>query len=101
MIIAILDSNECNFAVKFNDESQKEKVIEYMKGGLDSWYGTSCDEIEDNKYFTAEEIEGFFQLGYAEPTEELLVRNGIEAEVIDVEYDDDGKVINADKVIWY
>ena len=99
MVIAIVDSNDCNFAIKFNDETQKDKIKEYMKAGLDAWYEAATDNIEGNEYFTADEIEDMFQLGYAEPTMELIERSGIDAECIDVEYD--GETIKADEVIRY
>ena len=101
MIIAMLDNNDCNFAIKFNDKSQKKKIKEFMRAGLSAWYQAANEDIEGNEYFTAEEIEGMYDLGYAEPTCELLERNGIEAECIDVEYDENDCVCNADEVIRY
>lgn len=102
MTIALLDQqNECNFAIRFEDVSLKDKVKELMIAGLDSWYEAAYDEIEDNDYFTAEEIEGMYNDGYAEPTLELLERNGIKGECVDIEYDEDDCVINADEVIYY
>ena len=101
MTIAIVDQNECNFGIKFEDESLKEKVKEYMQEGLAIWYMAAHDpeEIEENKYFTKEEILAFYGSGYAEPTMELLTKDGIQFECIDLEYDDDGEVINVDEVI--
>ena len=102
MTIALLDQqNECNFAIRFEDASLKEKVKELMVAGLQSWYEAAHDEIEDNDYFTAEEIEAMYGDGYAEPTLELLERNGIEGECVDIEYDEDDCVINADEAIYY
>ena len=101
MIIAIVDQNECNFAIQFDDESKAEKVEELMVAGLSSWYEAAHEDIEDNDYFKAEEIEMMYNDGYAEPTLTLLEREGIKGEIIDVEYDDYGDVINADKVIVY
>lgn len=104
MVIAILDENECNFAVRFDDETKKEIVKELMIAGLSSWYEAAnedIEEIEGNEYFTADEISMMYNDGYAEPTMELLKRYNINGEVIDVEYDKNDEVINADEVIWY
>ena len=105
MVIAIVDDNDCDFAIKFEDESVKDKVKEYMKAGLSAWYQAAHvddeDDVEDNEYFTGEDIIGFYDEGYAEPTMELLERFGIEAECIDVEYDNNDCVVNADEVIRY
>lgn len=101
MVIALLDQqNECNFAIKFEDETQKEKVKELMKAGLSCWYEAAHEIILDNEYFTAEEIKSMYGDGYAEPTMELLERNNIKAECVDIKYDDDDYVINADEVIY-
>ena len=93
MVLAIFDNNDLDFAVKFKDVSQKEKVKKYMIAGLAAWYAAAhCDEDdEDYEYFTRKEIESFYGSGYAEPTMELLERNGIEAEIISVQYDEDGQ----------
>ena len=102
MILAMIDAqNECNFAIKFDDESQKEKVKEYMQAGLKAWYTAAHVDIEGNEYFTAEEIEAMYGDGYAEPTMELLDRYGIKGELVDIEYDDDDYVINADECFYY
>lgn len=102
MVLAMIDAqNECNFAIKFDDESQKDKVKEYMEAGLSAWYTAAHDKIEGNEYFTAEEIEAMYGDGYAEPTLELLDRNDIKGELIDIEYDEDDYVINADETFFY
>ena len=105
MIIAILDDNECNFGIKFDDVSLKDKIKEYMEEGLAAWYAAAyCaenDEEYENDYFTKEEIESFYWAGYAEPTEKLLEKNNIPFESVDLEYNDDDEVINVDEVIWY
>ena len=102
MVIAQIDhENDCSFAIKFADETAKEKVKEFMEAGLGAWYEAAHDEIEDDKYFTAEEKEGFYWAGYAEPTLELMKREGIEGGCIDIERDENGNVINADVVIEY
>lgn len=96
MTIAIYDSNDCNFAIRFSDESLKGKVIEYMKAGLEAWYSAAHEDYDDNKYFTKEEIGGFYWAGYAEPTCELLDRDNIKYEILDIEDD-----MEIDKCINY
>ena len=103
MIIAEIDNyNDCSFAIKFTDESAKEKVEKYMQEGLKAWYCAAHVPVDyDGEYWTNEEVENFYWDGYAEPTMELLQREGIEAECVDIEYDDDENVINADLVVEY
>ena len=102
MIIAITDSNDCDFAIKFADDAVKEKVEEYMREGLEAWYCAAHVPVDyEGKYWTNEDVNGFYGSGYAEPTIELLDRFGIEHELVDIVYDEDGNVANADKVICY
>lgn len=104
MTIAIFDDNECNFAVKFDDESAKEKVVKYMIAGLRAWYAAAHDNLDEDdlEYFSQEDIEGFYDAGYAEPTCELLDRDGIKHEIIDIEYDIHNQLITQiDEEIWY
>ena len=94
--------NDCSFAIKFTNEAAKEKVEEYMREGLDAWYCAAHVPVDYNgKYWSKEDVEGFYWLGYAEPTCELLDRDGIEHEVIDIEYDEDENVVGADEVFYY
>lgn len=102
MVIALLDQqNECNFSIRFDDESKKEMVKEFMRAGLSAWYEAAHDDIEENRYFTADEIAGFYDAGYGEPTLVLLKRYHVKADLIDCEYDEDDCVVNADEVIFY
>ena len=102
MVITIVDQNECNFAIKFANEAVKEQVKDYMKEGLKAWYCAANVPVDyEGKYWTNEDVKGFYGLGYAEPTIELLDRFGIEHELVDIEYDEDGNVKNADEVICY
>ena len=84
MILAYTDSNDCDFAVKFNDESKADKVQEAINAGIDAWYEAANEEIEANEYWSEEEIRAMYNDGYAEPTCELLDRWGIEYEIVDV-----------------
>lgn len=103
MIIAQIDNfNDCSFAIKFADEAAKEKVEEYMREGLEAWYCAAHVPVDyDGKFWTNEDVECFYGMGYAEPTMELLQRDGIEGECVDIEYDDEGNIINADIVVEY
>lgn len=105
MTIAIIAGlSKCNFAINFADVSAKEKVKECMQKGLTAWFlaanPEALDEWNDDAW-TKEEIENFYQAGYSEPTCELLNRYSIKHECIDVEFDKDDNVINADEVIYY
>ena len=102
MILAITDSNECNFAIRFANEAARDQVEEYMREGLEAWYCAAHVPVDYNgKYWTNEDVEGFYGLGYAEPTSELLDRDGIEHEIVGIEYDENGDISNADEVICY
>lgn len=101
MIIAQIDDcNDCSFAIKFEDESAKETVKEFMKEGLAAWYAATNPEEYEGNSFSKEEVKGFYWEGYTEPTIELLEKKGIESECVDIEYDEHGS-INADEVILY
>ncbi len=102
MVVAMVDvCNDCSFAIKFADATQKEKVEECMSKGLAAWYAATDPEKYDGDYFTQEEVEGFYWSGYAEPTLELLKKHGIDGDVVDIEYDENGCVINADESFYY
>ena len=100
MILGVFDSNDCDFAIKFDDVSKLDLVKELARAGLSAWYQAAHEDIEGDEYFTAEEIEGFYDSGYAEPTCELLDRYGIEYEIVDFEYDENGEAI-CDEAISY
>ena len=100
MILAVVDDNECNFGIKLNDTTQLELVKKLAIVGLASWYEAAHTKIEANEYFDAEQIEGFYGSGYAEPTMELLTRYGISHEIVGLEYDADGNPI-CDECINY
>lgn len=102
MVIAMIDTeNDCSFAIKIANDAAKEKVKEYMKEGLGAWFCATDPESYNKDHFTKEEVEGFYWCGYAAPTCELLDKNGIEHEVIDIEKDEDGNAKNADEVFYY
>ena len=92
MVLAITDSNECNFGIKFEDESKLELVKYVAQLGLYAWY-QAAHEDKANPHFTEDEIDGFYWSGYAEPTSELLDRYGIKHEIVD--YDE-----NSDEVFY-
>lgn len=98
MKIAYVDQNDCNFIVRFDNPEDADKVRQAIIIGIDAWYMAAHDNIEGNEYFTADEIEGAYYLGYTEPTTDLLLRWGIDHETLDVEYDEDDNVICDDIV---
>ncbi len=93
MLIAYTDQNDCDFAVKFDDETKENEVRKAIQVGIDTWYEAAHTDIEGNEYFTKEEIEAFYESGYAEPTCEILDKLGIEYEIVDVEYNDNDEVV--------
>ena len=96
MIIAYVDDNQCDFAVKFRDKNRAIEVKKAITIGIDAWYSAANEEVEANEYWSKEYIEGFYDSGYAEPTSELLDMWGIEHEIVDiedVECDEDGNII--------
>ncbi|SCW63884.1 hypothetical protein SAMN05660484_02204 [Eubacterium ruminantium] len=50
MVVAYTDSNDCNFAVKFENEADLHKVEEAVTAGIRAWYSATDDEIEGNEY---------------------------------------------------
>lgn len=98
MKIAYVDQNDCNFTVRFDNPEDADKVRQAIIIGIDAWYMAAHDNIEGNEYFTADEIESTYYLGYTEPTTDLLLRWGIDHETLDVEYDEDDNVICDDIV---
>ena len=99
MVIAITDSNDCDFAVQFDNADDAEKVKSCMRKGLNAWYCAAHPDSYEGTDFTKEEIEGFYWEGYAEPTQILLDRNGIASKVVDIEVDENYEV-TADEVIY-
>ena len=102
MVFGLVDiQNDCSFAVKFDDVSKLDLVKQFAVEGLSTWYEAANEDIEANEYFTKEEIEGFYESGYAEPTSELLDRYGIRHEIIDIKCDENDIITNCDEVAWY
>lgn len=93
MRIGYTDSNDCDFTIVISDDSQKDKAIECIEKGISAWYRATDPENYDGDDFTLEEVEGFYWEGYAEPTCQLLEREGIEYELVEDEYDEDGRRI--------
>lgn len=98
MLLAVRDSNECDFGIEFFDESKLELVEKLASAGLGAWYQSASDDMK-NEYFTEEEIESFYNDGYAEPTSELLDRYDIKYRIVDLEYDAHGNCI-CDEELW-
>ena len=102
MVIAMIDElNDCSFAVSFSDISVKEIIKTCMRLGLDAWYAAAHIDTYEGTEFTKEDVEGYYEAGYAEPTSDLLLKKGIEHKIIDIEYNEDGEVINADEAFYY
>ena len=102
MVIAMIDNfNDCSFAIEFKDKSQKEQIKKYMRVGLDAWMAATNVDTYEGTEFTKEDVEGYYGAGFAEPTSDLLLKKGIEHKTIDIEYNEDGEVINADEAFYY
>ena len=93
MIIGICDSNDSNFAVEVDKNVNIELVKSLMVEGLDSWYASAHDDIDPTEHFSVDDIEGFYDLGYSEPTQFLLKRYGINYKILDLLTDDDDNYI--------
>ena len=93
MIVAYMDGNDCDFGVKVAEGTNVEMLKMLIKGGVEAWYAAADTPVEETDFFTAEEVEGFYYLGYAEPTSMLLTRCGIEHEIVDLEFDSEGNAI--------
>ncbi len=100
MTILCIDDNECNFGVRFDDESKKHLVKKAILEGLGTWYQASSDDFSGNQFFTAEEVEGFYDAGYAEPTSVLLKRWNVVHEITEWQ-NEDGSTIDCDEVVRY
>lgn len=106
MVLAITDSNDCDFAIRFPDVSLKDMVRGCMLIGLEAWYAAAHPETWERNEWDKEEVESFYGLGYAEPTMKLLDRHGIDYECFGIEFDEDenvvdedGKVVNVDDYV--
>lgn len=103
MIIGVIDSaNDCHFALRVDDNVDVELVKTLAMCGLTAWYKAAWldDEIDDDEYFTKEEIIGFYDFGYAEPASILLERYNIHHEVEELRFDDDDNAV-CDDSVWY
>ena len=93
MVIAVEDGsgNDCDFCLRIDDKYKDriEQIGNFAVAGLSAWYCAAHDEIseEDKKYFSEEEIRDFYYLGYAEPSQILLSRYGIESKIEEMVYD--------------
>jgi len=95
MRVAIIDGagNDLSFVlnVPYEDiELTKKLGVE----GLLAWYCASHPEDwEDDEYFTRDDVESFYDLGYAEPAMMLLDKHGIKYTLEDVEYDEKDEIV--------
>ncbi len=74
-LIAYTDENECDFAVNVLRKRDVKKAIKLINEGVTAWYRAAWDgrePIEPTENYSAEEIEGFYGAGYAEPSLWLL-----------------------------
>lgn len=62
MVIGYTDENECNFAIKFDDETKADEVKKAIQIGIGAWYEAAHDDIQPNEYWDKEDIEGFYRL---------------------------------------
>ena len=102
MILGVVDwQNDCNFGIEFDAKEKLELVKKLAIDGLATWYQAAHDD-KTNEYFTKDEVEAFYDSGYAEPTSELLDRYGITHKIVDLKYDENNEcVTKCDEVVWY
>ena len=93
--------NDCSFAISFPDEFIKEKVKECMKDGLSAWFSATNPDEFNGTHFSKEEVSNYYYSGFTEPTTDLLSKEDIEHCLVDIEFNENGEVINADEVIYY
>ena len=98
MRIGYTDGNDCDFTIVISDDSQRDKAIECIEKGISAWYSAIYPNEYEGDAFTKDEVKDFYWLGYAEPAEILLQREGIEFESVESEYDDAGNLI-ADVIV--
>ena len=91
MRIGYVDANDCNFTIVIKDNSKQDKAVECIKKGIEAWYAATDPGAYDGNEFTKDEVANFYWEGYAVPTCKLLEREGIEYELVDDEYYDDGR----------
>lgn len=100
MLIGIIDvaGNDLDFCLVV-DEKDAELAKKCGEMGMLAWYcATHPEDWEDNEYFTKEDVESFYDLGYCEPTEILLKRYGIPYTIVNPEYNEKDEMIADDYV---
>ena len=100
-IICVVDQNDSDFAFRVKAEDA-DRAIELSVRGLLAWYcAAHPEDWEDDEDFTREDLESFWDSGYADPARILLDRHGIWYEDVDIEYDTDGEPCNVDRMVNY
>lgn len=95
MKIGIIDGagNDLTFVLEV-EEKDADIAMKCGAKGLDAWYCASHPEDwENDEYFTQEDVDSFYDLGYAEPAEMLLERYCVSYKLLDPEYDEDDNLI--------
>ena len=80
MLIGYTDTNECNFAVNVLRKRDVKRAVKLIDEGITAWYRAAWDgrePIEPTENYSADEIEGFYGAGYAEPSLWLLEKFNI------------------------
>ena len=72
---------DIGFAVSVN-EKDKERATKLIKIAWNAWwYASHPEDWIDNEYFLKEDVASFYESGYAEPTEQILMQAGIDYEI--------------------
>ena len=90
--IAYVDGNACDFCLEIEDDSKADLAKELIHAGVDAWY-QAADENRENNYFSPDEVDGFYDFGYAEPSMLLLERYGIAFKHCEMAYDREGEPV--------
>lgn len=88
MVIAYTDSNECDFAFNILRKRDIKKAIKLINEGITAWYRAAWDgknPIQPTENYSADEIEDFDGVGYAEPSMWLLEKFNIPHRLISIE----------------
>ena len=80
---------DMSFEVLVKNDNQMDVAIRAVKEGWNAWLAATTPEEWNGEYFTKEEVESFYELGFTEPTQIILDRLQISYEFVSC-YDDEG-----------
>lgn len=73
---------DMGFAVIVKNDEDYDRAKKLALIGWDAWwYATNPEDWENNEYFSKEDVESFYDMGYVEPASILLDRESISYEI--------------------